>query len=723
MAEREHGEIPLSTRYKDLVAAGMAMALSLATTSPAAAQEAGSTAADLDEVLVTAKRRFRPEDSSAASKLTLPVVETPQALTVLSSEFLDIANLNDTASVVAYTAGVENGGIGDGTEASISARGFYIDRTRSYRINGLSVYSEVDVDYFAMDRVEIVRGPASSLYGEADYGATINRVLKKPQQNFSGSFGVEGGSYDYRRLQGDVTGPLGDSGLAGRAIGVYQEGGDFMDDTNLKHWLVAPSLGWSNDNTELLLHVYYSKFDGPTSDGFPLVLDGEGEWQIPDVPRERNYGATTNDIDSTNQFYFGMLTHRFSDTLKLTVGAAVAQVDMFNQSSYLCDCDDVEGDGVADLYFFTEDKDQTNTSFDVALEKSFEWGGREQRVLISADWRKDDLAQPFPPSELIGSMDFVNEGGPLPYVAPDFDTGNGTDEVTEYSGATLLAYLRPTERFAMLAGLRYSKIETDMREVFDGEEAINAGEDDALVPRLGMTYRFGESQYLFASYSEGIIFNETALDANRNPIDPEQGVQYEFGLKGELFHKRLFYSLSAFTIDRTNIAALDPDSVPGEPAIFYNTGKQTHEGVELELQGEPVPGFNVMVSYAYLDAVIKDSVEEGEIGQTPSTAPRHSLSLFATYEVLDGPLKSLAFGGGMVWRTEREIDSFGTFQLPEYTRFDLRASYDFTDALSLELNARNITDEKIYTAVYESPMFGNSFSEVRTYSLGLDYRF
>lgn len=692
---------------------------------PAVAQQAGADSRpDLEAVIVTARRQFRPEDSSAASRLTLPVVETPQALTVLGSEFLDIASLRNTAQVVAYTAGVENGGIGDGTEASLSARGFYVDRERSYRINGLSVYSEIDLDYFAMERVEIVRGPASSLYGEADYGATFNRVLKKPQQSLAGTIGIEGGDYDFRRVQGDVTGPLGDGGFAGRTIGVYQEGGDFVDHTGLDHWLLAPSVSWSNDSTELLFHVYYSQFDGPTSDGFPLVLDGEGEWQLPDVPRERNYGATTNDIDSTNEFYFGMLTHEFGDSLKLTVGAALSKVDMFNQSSYLCDCDDVEGDGIADLYYFTEDKDQENLSVDVALEKSFDWRGREQRILISADWRRDDLFQPFPPSDIIGSMNFVDEGGPLPYETPDLDTGDFFDGSTEYSGATLLAYLRPTDRFAMLAGVRYTKIESDLFEVFGGEVTIDdSGDDDDIVPRLGMTYRVGDAQFLFASYSKGIIFNETLRDVNRNPIRPEQGVQYEIGVKGELFDKRLFYALSAFTIDRTDIAAFDPDTPPGEPDVYYNTGKQTHEGVELEFQGEPMPGFNVYFSYAYLDATIRQSPEPDAVGQAPSAAPRHSLSAFATYEVLAGPLESLSFGGGVVWRTEREIDSFGTFQLPEYTRFDLRVAYDLTEQLSVNVNARNITNEKIYTAVYESPMFGNAFSDVRTYTVGLDYRF
>lgn len=684
----------------------------------------GSGAQDhLDEVVVTAKRKFRPENSSAASKLDLPVIETPQALTVIGSELLDIAKLNDTAAVAAYTAGLENNGLGDGTEVALSARGFEIDRQRSYRVNGLSVDNEVDLDYFAMDRVEIVRGPASSLYGEADYGATINRVLKKPVAKLGGSFGLEGGSDQYRRIDADVTAPLGENGFAGRAIGVYQEGGGFMRDTNLKHWLIAPSAGWTGENTEVLLQAYYSKFDGPTSDGFPLVIDDAGRYRLPDVPRSRNYGSTIDDIDSTNQLYFGRLTHRFGDSLKLTLNAAFSKVTMFNNTSYLYDLDDAEGDGIADLYYFLEDKDKENLSYDAALEKSFEWAGREQRLLVSADWRKEKLFQPYGPDVILGTLDFLNDGGPLPATRPDLGTGSYFDSWREYSGVSMLAYLKPTDRIAMLAGLRYSRIESGFRDFYYGDLVTDDGKDDAWVPRFGMTYRLGEGQYAFASYSEGVIFNETALDASRRPVKPEQGAEYEVGIKGEIFSKRLFYALSAFTIDRTNIADLVPGQLPGEPEVYRNVGRQTHQGVELEMQGEPLPGFNVYFSYAFLDAKIKESTEVGEAGRTPATAPRNSLSLFATYEVLSGPLKSLTFGGGLVNRSKREIDSFGTFQLPSYTRVDLRGSYDVTERLTVELNAKNIFNDAIYTSVFESTGAGNAFTDVRSVIAGVSYRF
>jgi TonB-dependent siderophore receptor len=694
--------------------------------APGAAHSTSTDPEALQEVLVLSKRPFRPKSSSAASKLELDVMDTPQALTLLGSEFLSAADLNDTASVVAYTAGLEATGVADGTEAYIVARGFTVDRYRSFRINGLSVYSEIDVDYYTMDRVEIVRGPASSLYGEADYGATVNRVLKAPGNRFAASLGAQMGSFDLRRIEGDVQGVLNDSGsLTGRAVGLIQESDTVVDATEDNRWVVAPSLRYEFGDSELLVQGYYSKITGPSSDGFALIRDPEGSWVVPDVPRSRNYAASTNDIDSSNAFYFARLTHRFSDTLKGTLSGGFSDVRMDNNSSYLCDCDAVEGDGIADLYYFLERKTQQNTSFDLSLEKSFTALGRDQRLLVSADWRRNTALQPLGPGEFLGSHDFVAQGGPYQATQPDLNTGNFVDEFSRYYGVSLLAYLKPTDRFSTLIGLRYAGIKSGLYGYFDGA-IVDGGEDETWVPRLGLMYRLEDSHRFFLSYSEGIIFNATFRDVNRNAIRPERGIQYEAGFKGEFFADRLFYSLSAFTIDREDVAKrfIDPDDPdPIGPPVYLNVGRQTHRGIDLELQGEPIPGFNILLSYAFLDVTVKESANPAEVGNTPGFAPKNSFSVFGTYEFLSGPLESLSLGGGYISRSEREIDNYGTFRLPAYDRVDLRAAYDITDRLGVELNVVNALDEEIVNSAYDAAIFGISFSDARSYSLGATYRF
>lgn len=696
-------------------------AAGLCSTPLCSAQDAGAAPSSgvIGEVVVTAKRKFRPETSAAASKLELPIIETPQALTVLSSEFLDIARLNDTASIVAYTPGVELLGMGDGTQANILARGFDVNRERSFRINGLSADSEVDLDYFAMDRVEIVRGPASSLYGEADYGATLNRVLKRPDGRPAAAASMEFGSYEFRRVQGDVQAPLGDV-ISARAVAAVQDSSTFIDHTKDDRVLFAPSLSLDFERTQLLFQGYYEQRDGDFSDGIPLIFDGTA-YSLPDLPRSRNYGADVFQIDTENQFIFAGLDHSFSDDFKLSLKTGYSRVEMQNVAGVLFNSGP---DGNSLLSPFTEDKDKEDLSVDASLEKAFTLAGREQRVLLSADWRRNELFSPLLDRWPSAPRNIFVDGPLLNYPPPQRLVGEFTHNKQYFSGVTAMSYLKPTDRLSLLLGLRYSHIETNLRRFQPSrrrDETIDGATDDDLVPRSAIVYSIADGHNAYASYSEGIIFNATLLKQDGSPVNPEKGVQYELGFKGELAGKRVTYGVAAFRIDRTDSASRLP-LPPSVPPAFFNVGKQIHQGIELEMVGEPIPGLNIVASYAWLDVDVRESADPDEVGQTPPASPRNSYSLFATYEVLEGPLRSLTFGGGVIARSAREVDSIGSFRLPAYERVDLRASYDFSDALSLELNVTNVLDKDIYVSNYGAADFGISYAFPRTFAGRLSYR-
>ncbi|MBL8269483.1 TonB-dependent siderophore receptor [Steroidobacter sp.] len=675
----------------------------------------------IDEIVVTAKRKFRPEVSNAASKFELPIIETPQALTVLSSEFLSIARLNDTAGLVAYVPGVELLGIGDGTQANLVARGFDVNRERSFRINGLSADSEVDLDYFAMDRVEIVRGPASSLYGEADYGATLNRVLKRPSRVFAANVSAEVGSYDFRRLQADVQGPLGSGDVvSGRAVAAVQDASTFIDSTQDDRVLFAPSLLLDFENTQVLLQGYYQQLDGITSDGFPLLYDGTA-YSLPRLPRDRNYGADAFKIDSKNSFLFAGVDHALSDSLKLSLNAGYSRINMNNVTGVMFGANTA---GDTALSPFNERKTKEDLSFDASVEKSLTMGGREQRLLVSADHRSNESFSPR--VDVYSSMPanvFVD--GPLRGTPqPTHVTGEFFSSKQYFSGVSFMAHLKPTDRLSMLLGMRYSAIETSVRNyAFGGRTnvTINDSTDHDWVPRAALIFALADHHNVYASYSEGIIFNQTLLRLDGTSVNPEKGTQYEVGFKGELAERRVMYSAAAFRIERSDSASRLARP-PGLPPAYFNVGEQIHQGVELELIGEPVPGLNLVANYAYLDVDVKSSADPMEVGQRPPASPENAYSVFVTYEMLEGPLRSLTFGGGVVGRSSREVDSVGSFALPSYTRVDLRASYNISDALLLELNVQNLLNERIYTSQYGGADFGIAYAYPTTTSARLSYK-
>lgn len=683
-------------------------AMSFGVFSVPAISLAQSDDAQLETVVVTAQRKFLPEVSTAASKLSLPVIETPQALTVMSSEFLDIAAINDTAGVVAYTPGIELLGIGDGTQANLFARGFQVNRDRSFRINGLSADSESDLDYFAMDRVEFVRGPASSLYGESDYGATINRVLKAPTGRTGARIGAEFGSYDFQRVQMDGETALNDVASV-RAVAAWQQSDTFIRDTSDNRKLISPSAAFRFGDTSVLLQGYYDQRTGASSDGFPLIRVN-GVYTMPDVPRSSNNGTTAADIDSSNTFAFVGVDHMATDSLKLSFKGGYSRIRMENFSTYLFGAD-VNGNSTQ--YPSIEFKTKEDLSFDASAEKMFQWRGREQRVLLSADWRRNELMQDAFANAPIGAdnifdpkpLDFVNTRQPAP--------GEFFSTKQIFSGVTAMAYFKPLERLSALLGMRYSRIESNRYDYlptsYGRTTIIDDAKDHQWVPRAGLVYKLAENHNMFLSYSEGIVFNATLLRADRTPVNPETGVQYEVGFKGKIADQRAQYSVSAFRIERTDSAS-SIVVAPGQPATYINVGNQVHSGFEAEIQGEIFPGFNLLASYAYLDVDVKESARPAEVGRTPPASPANSYSLFATYEVLSGPLKSLTFGGGVVSRSEREVATVRAYTLPSYTRLDLRLSYKFTPQLLLELNAQNVTNEKIYTSQYASPDLGIAYA-------------
>jgi outer membrane receptor protein involved in Fe transport len=198
-------------------------------------------------------------------------------------------------------------------------------------------------------------------------------------------------------------------------------------------------------------------------------------------------------------------------------------------------------------------------------------------------------------------------------------------------------------------------------------------------------------------------------------------VQYEVGLKGELAARRVGYSVSVFDITRTD-SATEIFTPGSDVSFFVNVGRQVHRGFEAEIIGEPIPCINIVGSYAFLDVDIKESGDPDQVGNTPPAAARHSASIFTTYEILEGQLRTLTMGGGVVYRSETEVDNVGTAQLPAFTRIDLRASYDVTNNFLVEFNVQNVFNEEIFTSSYGFPDLGIRYLDAREVSLRATYK-
>jgi iron complex outermembrane receptor protein len=377
----------------------------------------------------------------------------------------------------------------------------------------------------------------------------------------------------------------------------------------------------------------------------------------------------------------------------------------------------------ADVYFKKDVRKIKSSDAELTFGGDFELFGRDNTFLLSAEYR--NIKQ--------NVIDYAFDNiGTVNGLAPDFtglidnarpivnlDNG-GVDQHEKRSALAAQVLLRPFDKWSVLLGARFDKIDVEARRLrFDPDptDSVIVSEfdvstdrsDSHITPRLGVVYEVSPQLNAFVSYTQGFI-PQQGIKRDLSDIDPEEGDQYELGLKGEFFGKRLGLSLTGFYIERSNVAVADPNNGPGDS--FRIEGRaQEHKGVELEIIGQPLDHLNVVLTYAYLDALITrdesgalaGSAAVGAQGNRLTGSPRNSGSFFVQYELCGGALKGLSFGVGAHYvgeRANQEADlvagGFEQFFLRSYTTTDANVRYFGWQDIVLGLEVSNLLDEDYF---------------------------
>ena len=236
-------------------------------------------------------------------------------------------------------------------------------------------------------------------------------------------------------------------------------------------------------------------------------------------------------------------------------------------------------------------------------------------------------------------------------------------------------------------GLRYDTVTQDSfsASVFNPAGADTSRTDDAFSPRVGLVYQPIEEVSLYTSYSQSFAPNFGNTPTG-DTLEPEKGEQFEVGTRAELLGGRLVASLAWFNIVKENVATTDPNN----PLFSVATGEQRSRGVELDVIGEILPGWNIVANYAYTDTEITEN-NDGLEGNRLFGVPEHSANLWTTYDVQEGPLTGLGLGVGVNFVGERFGDNANSFNLESYVLTNAAISYE-RDNWQLGLNFRNLFD-------------------------------
>lgn len=668
--------------------------------------------ASQDEITVTAIRAV------TATKTDTPIVETPQAISVIDAELFDDRGALNVQDTLRYSAGVTAEPFGLDTRSdTIVIRGLspiqYQDGMR--KNYGFAPIPRIDVN--TLDRVEVLRGPASVLYGQGSNGGIVNIVSKVPEFTSGGTLSVEYGSYGRKQAVADLTGPLDASGsFAARLVAVVRDSGqqtDFIPDDRV---VISPSLTWRPGATTTLSAIgLYQRDKSASSQQFlPLastILAGSGARRIDNSTflGDRDYDRLV-----ARQFTGTLLgEHRFSDSV--TLRSRVKYVDA--RSTFQEIFPDVysdpldpfiDGDATTGrvvnrnayqikprIKIFTNDN---NLQFDFAT------GPFTHQLLVGLDYSdfRQHSRSGFGAVTPIDVYTPISNGVIAPAYADDPDQRNSQ------LGVYVQDQIEYADRITLVVGARRDRARSKT-------EANPAQIDKATTFKAGLIGELGGGLSPYVSYSEAFL-PLAGLDINGVAFVPTRGRQYEIGVKWQPV-RTVLVTADYFDIVETNRPTNDPLDVLNT----VQTGEVTSKGAEFEASWSMVDDFDLTASYSYVDSKVSKSNFAPEVGRRTSDVPRHQASLWGVKSLPLGADIRLSVGAGV--RYVGPTVSTGaalTLRTPSYTLADALLSLDWA-RWRLSVNATNLFDDNYYAPCRA---FGDCFTGNGRNVIGtLAYRF
>ncbi|MCB2060035.1 MAG: TonB-dependent siderophore receptor [Novosphingobium sp.] len=712
-----------------------AAVLAIGLAVPAMAQEKkedGGVELRKREIVVTATGL---SSALSTTKTDAPIIESPQTISVISRDEIDIRAASTIADALSYTAGVqaEPSGIDSRTD-EVSVRGFGAGGFSSNNnfVDGLRLpsggqWTRFGFDTFGLEQIEVLKGPSSVLYGQTAPGGIVNIVTKRPSSQLSGEILLQGQGYTDLgnwswRAGADVTGPLNSDGsFAARVVGLAHHGGTQVNDTENSRYYVSPSLTWKpGPDTSWTLLGQYQRDEGGSTFQF---LPATGSYQPTNgryIANDANIGEPDWNTFDRNQYLVGsFFEHRFGDALTIRNNARYTHIDTLFRLTVLSgdtitdcaaaglgpECIDgqtigrraVEGRGESDGF-----------AVDTQAEARFETGPLAHTLLggfdyFHTEWEhfRDLVSEPGAPAPgqvlpLWNIFDPVPRGSSdyLDNIAPQIYGSS----VSKQTGLYLQDQIE-IGRLRVTVGGRYDWAKDTSENILTSTTFATEAKD--FTWRAGAVYLFDNGLAPYFSYSESFLPQVVDPSQTLGGIlfEPTTGDQIEAGLRYQS-GRNVYLTLGAFEITQQNVPTADPNGVLcGRRVCQVQAGEARVRGVEFEGRASLASGTTVIASASHLDAEVTKS-NDPIVGNKLQAVPKYLASLFLDQRISSGSLAGFGFGGGIRYTGKSFGDTNNLFPIQDYTLFDLFMRYEFgvanprLEGLSLSVNARNIADKR-----------------------------
>ncbi|WP_373951450.1 TonB-dependent siderophore receptor [Vibrio pomeroyi] len=663
--------------------------------------------------------------SRTATKTDVAIGETPRAISIVTREQMDDRASISIADALQYTPSIQANYFGeDNKQDWFVIRGFkqansglYQDGTRLYS----SGFYSWQIDPFGLERVEILRGPGSALYGQTPPGGVINVISKRPQfDGGSGQFAIEYGTDDRKQISLDVNTEVNDK-MAFRLQALGRKNGSRVDGVEAERIFIAPSLAYKfTDDTKITLLTSYQKDD---SDPYLQFLPMEGtltsnpNGKISDSTAVGNTDWETFEREQLSVGY--EFEHHFNDSTYFMQNTRYSKMDINLRQMYSLGYAKDYGLGVYDptdsqILRGASTEEGTSDAFNIdnRVVHTFKTGVVEHTLLAGIDYQnididsKDYAADPFV-ADGNSSIGIPVPGvGLVPIANPLFDVFNPSysnnvtlldsnfsvvDEsdrqTTKTKNNQLGLYLQDqmmiADKWAVQIGVRYDDSQNKTHNTTTGVKTKVDNEE--WTTNLGVAYLMDNGFTPYVSYAQS--FNPIIqLDVNGDPAKPERGEQYEVGLKYQPRSFEGYFNIAAFEVSKENLARTVNSQLT-------QIGEVRNRGIELEAVANVTEELTLIGNVSFIDSEITEDANSSYVGNTPSQIADQLASAWANYRFLSGPLDGLTVGAGARYVGDSYADNTETNVVPSYTLFDATLSYRIED-YKFQVAAKNLADKE-----------------------------
>ncbi|MCX2866194.1 TonB-dependent siderophore receptor [Kluyvera cryocrescens] len=648
---------------------------------------------------------YQPLSSATATLTNMPLLDIPQVVNTVSDKVLEDQHATSLDEALYNVANVVQTNTLGGTQDAFTRRGFGANRDGSIMTNGLRTVLPRSFNA-ATSRVEVLKGPASTLYGILDPGGLINVVTKRPERAFSGDISATSSSFGGGTGQLDVTGPIEGTQLAYRLVGEYQNEDYWRNFGKERSTFIAPSLTWFGDDATVNVSWSHRSYHTPFDRGTIFDLN---TGHAVDVPRNERFDEPFNVTNGDSDLAQVNAEYRLNSEWTARFDYGFSQ-DKYSDNQARVMAYDAKTGNLTRRVDATQGSTQRMHSTRADLQGNVVIGGFYNEILGGIAYENYDLLR----TDMIRCKNVkgFNIYNPVYGTLDKCTSVSSSDSDQRIQQETYATYLQDalylTDKWIAVAGVRYQYY-TQYAGKGRPFNVNTDSQDEKLTPKFGMVYKLTPSVSLFGNVAQSFM-PQSSIASYIGDLPPEESTAYEVGAKFDLFNG-VTSNITFFDIHKRNV--LYTETI-GDETYAKTAGKVRSQGVEVDVAGSLTDNLNIIASYGYTNAKVIDDPDYA--GKPLPNVPRHTGSLFLTYDfnnVYDS--NTLTIGGGGHALSRRSGTNGADYYLPGYAVADVFAAYKMKlqYPVTLQVNVKNLFDKTYYTSSIASNNLGNQIGDPR----------